>query len=56
MTSLLLLIPVALFLGLLALAAFYWSLKDGQYEDMDGAATRLLHDDDRPLPRASASR
>jgi cbb3-type cytochrome oxidase maturation protein len=56
MTSLLILIPIALLLGLAALAAFFWSLKDGQYEDMDGAATRLLHDDDRPLPPAPSHR
>lgn len=54
MTSLTLLIPVALFLGLVALGAFAWSLHSGQYEDMDGAATRFLHDDDRPLPPSSS--
>lgn len=48
MTNLLLLIPVALFLGLLGLAAFLWSLKSGQFEDLDGAANRILFDDDEP--------
>lgn len=40
------LIPVAIFLGVLALAAFFWALRDGQYDDPDGAAQRILHDDD----------
>jgi cbb3-type cytochrome oxidase maturation protein len=42
------LIPIALGLGLIALAAFFWSLRDGQYDDLDGAAERILFDDDRP--------
>ncbi|MCM2453864.1 cbb3-type cytochrome oxidase assembly protein CcoS [Rhizobium sp. CG4] len=43
------LIPVALFLGGLGLFAFLWSLKSGQYEDMDGAGWRALDDgDDHP--------
>ena len=46
MTGLLILIPVALFLGVLGLAAFLWSLRSGQYDDLDGAAVRILEDDD----------
>jgi cbb3-type cytochrome oxidase maturation protein len=46
MTVLLYLIPIALSLGLIGLAAFMWSLRSGQYEDMDGAALRVLSDDD----------
>ena len=46
MTSLVYLIPIALFLGGLGLVAFLWSLKSGQYDDMDGAAQRILIDDD----------
>jgi cbb3-type cytochrome oxidase maturation protein len=46
MTNLLILIPCALFLGGLGLAAFLWSLRSGQYDDLDGAAARILHDDD----------
>ena len=49
MTGLAVLIPVALGMGLLGLAAFFWSMKDGQYEDMDGAATRILIDDEDEL-------
>ena len=46
MNNLLFLLPVALFLGGLGLAAFLWSLRTGQYDDMDGAAERILVDDD----------
>ena len=46
MTLLSFLIPIALFLGVLGLAAFLWSLNSGQYEDLDGAAERILDDDD----------
>ena len=46
MSSLLMLIPVALMLGLLGLAAFLWALKSGQFDDLDGAAHRILFDDD----------
>lgn len=46
MNVLLWLIPLALFLGLLGLAAFLWALKSGQFDDLDGAAHRILFDDD----------
>lgn len=46
MTSLIFLIPVALLLGAVALGAFLWSLQSGQYDDLDGAAERILHDDE----------
>jgi cbb3-type cytochrome oxidase maturation protein len=42
MTTLVYLIPVALFLGALGLAGFLWALRSGQYEDLDGAAQRIL--------------
>jgi cbb3-type cytochrome oxidase maturation protein len=48
MNQLLILIPAALTLGAIAVAAFLWSLKSGQYEDLDGAAERVLHDDPGP--------
>lgn len=48
MSHVLFLIPIALFLGLIGLAAFYWSLKSGQYDDLEGAAHRILEDDDCP--------
>jgi cbb3-type cytochrome oxidase maturation protein len=40
------LVPLALMLGLLGLAAFLWSLISGQYDDLDGAAWRAIIDDD----------
>lgn len=46
MTSLMFLIPIALGMGALGLAAFFWAMKSGQYEDMDGAANRILIDDE----------
>jgi cbb3-type cytochrome oxidase maturation protein len=45
MTNLLILIPVALALGIAGLVAFVWSLKSGQYDDLDGAAERILDDE-----------
>ena len=49
MNMLMFLIPVALSLGGIGLLAFLWSLKTGQYEDLDGAAWRALDDgDDKP--------
>lgn len=47
MTSLLFLVPVALALGAAGLAAFLWALRSGQYDDLDGAGSRILFDDDR---------
>jgi cbb3-type cytochrome oxidase maturation protein len=46
MTVLLYLIPAALSLGAVGLCAFLWSLQSGQYDDLDGAALRVLDDDD----------
>ncbi len=46
MSGILYLIPLALLLGLIGLAAFLWALKSGQYDDLDGAAQRILFDDD----------
>jgi cbb3-type cytochrome oxidase maturation protein len=46
MNILIYLVPAALGLGLLGLAAFLWAMKNGQYEDLDGAAVRVLFDDD----------
>lgn len=46
MSVLIYLIPIALLLGLIGLGAFMWSLKSGQYDDLDGASQRILLDDD----------
>ena len=45
------LVPLALFMSLIGLGAFIWTLKSGQYDDLDGEALRILDDDDdKPLP------
>lgn len=44
------LIPISLCLGAVGLGAFLWSLKSGQYEDLDGAAERVLLDEDDEPP------
>lgn len=46
MDVLLFLIPIALILGIIGLAAFFWSLKANQYDDLQGAAHRILIDED----------
>jgi len=51
MNALLLLVPMALVLGLLGLALFLWTLRNRQYDDLDGAAARILFDEpSRPPP------
>ena len=50
MSGMALLIPIALGLGLIGLAAFFWSLRSGQFEDLDGAALRILIDDEGDAP------
>jgi len=52
MSALLYLIPIALFLGLLGLAAFMWAMRSGQFEDLDGAAERILFDEDDEGPNS----
>jgi cbb3-type cytochrome oxidase maturation protein len=46
MNVLIYLVPMALMLGLAGLAAFVWSLKSGQYDDIEGSSLRMLSDDD----------
>jgi cbb3-type cytochrome oxidase maturation protein len=46
MNVLVYLVPIALVLGLTGLVAFVWSLKSGQYDDIEGSAHRVLSDDD----------
>ena len=46
MNGLIILIPLALGLGLLGLIAFLWSVRSGQYDDLDGAAHRVLFDEE----------
>jgi cbb3-type cytochrome oxidase maturation protein len=47
-SALVFLVPAALTLGCLGLALFLWTLKARQYDDLDGAASRILFDD---MPR-----
>lgn len=46
MTSIALLLPIALVMGLCSLATFFWALNRGQFEDLEGAANRILIDED----------
>lgn len=55
MKNLLMLIPFALILGGIGLVAFLWALRSGQFEDLDGAANRILFDYDDPPPPAPPS-
>lgn len=50
MNGLALLIPIALALGLSALAAFFWAARSGQFDDLDGAALRILIDEQPTAP------
>lgn len=50
MSALAFLIPISIALGLLGLGVFFWAMKSGQYEDVNGAARRIFIDeDDTPL-------
>jgi cbb3-type cytochrome oxidase maturation protein len=45
------LVPIAIGLGLVGLASFMWTLKNGQYDDLEGAAARILFEGEAgPLP------
>lgn len=55
MTALALLVPVALGLGLLALFFFGWTLRNGQYEDPEGAAARILFEDNQEVLKCPPS-
>lgn len=56
MEVLLYLVPLAIALGALGLAAFLWSLKNGQYDDLDGAAWRAIADDEPPETSSTTRR
>ncbi len=49
------LIPIAILLGGAGLVAFFWSLKTGQFDDPDGAAQRILFDEEDPAPERDDS-
>jgi cbb3-type cytochrome oxidase maturation protein len=57
MDVLIYLVPMALTLGLVGLGAFLWSMKTGQFDDLDGAAWRaIMEDDDLPAPGPEATK
>ncbi len=56
MSGLAVLIPIAVAMGLLALVAFFWALRSGQYEDLDGASERIVADDDPPTRHGPSKR
>ena len=49
MEVMVILVPLALGLGLVGLLGFLWSLKSGQYDDLEGAAWRAIADDEPAL-------
>ena len=51
MTVLIYLVPIALGLGFMGLLAFLWSLRSGQYDDLEGSAYRILTDEDLKEPK-----
>lgn len=55
MTTFSLLWPISIALGLIGLAAFFWSLKSGQYGDAAGDAQRIIYDEDVPLDKDKGS-
>ena len=55
MEALLYLIPVSLLLGGIGLYAFMWTLDNGQYDDMEGSALRILIAEDKPLRTTAPS-
>ena len=54
MEVLVFLVPLALGLGLVGLLGFLWSLRSGQYDDLEGAAWRAIADDEPAVPPAEA--
>jgi cbb3-type cytochrome oxidase maturation protein len=54
--GLIVLIPIAMAMGVVAFLVFLWTVRHGQYEDMDGAAHRILDPTDKPLPDRKEAR
>ncbi|MEX1201049.1 MAG: cbb3-type cytochrome oxidase assembly protein CcoS [Methylophaga sp.] len=48
------LLPGMLLLGIVGVVVFFWAVRNGQYDDMDGAAHRVLMDDDEPVEQKTA--
>ena len=51
MSDFLWLIPLSVVMGTVGLVVFLWTLRSNQYDDLDGAAERILYDEDEPLDR-----
>ena len=56
MSALAFLVPTSIVLGLVGLGCFLWTLRSRQYEDLDGAAERVLLDDEADRPMGDAVR
>ncbi|OBS08195.1 cbb3-type cytochrome oxidase assembly protein CcoS [Acidihalobacter prosperus] len=56
MTILYLLLPIAVLLAIIAIAAFLWTVRSGQYDDLEGPPQRMLMDDDDPRMPGNAAR
>lgn len=56
MEILYLLIPLSVALVFLIAVVFWWSVRSGQFDDLEGPAFRILMDDDRPAPRETIPR
>lgn len=55
MNILLALVPISLVLLLVAIAAFLWAVRRGQFDDLDTPSLDILGDDERPAPRRDAA-
>lgn len=51
MSDFLWLVPLSVIMGLVGLVIFLWTLRTHQYDDLDGAAERILYDEDEPLDK-----
>lgn len=47
------LLPGMLLLGIVGVAVLFWAVRNGQYDDMEGAAHRVLMDDDEPVEQTA---
>jgi cbb3-type cytochrome oxidase maturation protein len=56
MDAMIYLIPATIFMGVVGLGAFLWTMRSGQYEDLEGAAERILIDDEDDAPAVKSSR
>ncbi|MFZ4601360.1 MAG: cbb3-type cytochrome oxidase assembly protein CcoS [Alphaproteobacteria bacterium] len=56
MDAMIYLIPATIFMGVVGLGAFLWTMRSGQYDDLEGAAERILIDDEDDAPAVKSSR